>query len=389
VSDPDTAITNLVFTGTSDNAALVSGVTFTVSGTNATANLNLVASATGTANVTISVSDGTTTVQDTFELTVTAPAGPRIAWVSFHPADGTPSVNAATAGFTNAPDVGYTRLLADEGYAVTRIVTSGTPDTNLLNGFDLVIISRSVPSGDYQDDPETLAWNGITAPTMIMGGYILRNSRLGFTTGATIPDTTNSTVSLRANNPGHPIFAGVALDAGGVMVNPYAGLVTFSNILQRGISVNTDPVAGGGTILATVATAGDPAVNGMVIGEWQAGATLATSPANTLGGRRLVFLSGSREQGITSEGSGIFDLASDGETLFLNAVEYMTSPAPPEITSIRVNANGSITVEWTGGGALEAAAAVTGPWQEVTGATSPYTFTPQAGQTMLFGRIRR
>jgi hypothetical protein len=153
--------------------------------------------------------------------------------------------------------------------------------------------------------------------------------------------------------------------------------------------VNTDPIAGGGTILATVATAGDPAVNGMVIGEWQAGATMATSPANTLGGRRLVFLSGSREQGITSEGSGIFDLASDGETLFLNAVEYMTSPAPPEITSIRVNANGSITVEWTGGGALEAAAAVSGPWQEVTGATSPYTFTPQAGQTMLFGRIRR
>jgi hypothetical protein len=127
----------------------------------------------------------------------------------------------------------------------------------------------------------------------------------------------------------------------------------------------------------------------MVIGEWQPGARLANGAADTLGGRRLVFLSGSREQGITSQGAGIFDLTSDGTQMFLNAVEYMTSPAPPEITSIRVNANGSITVEWTGGGALEAAAAVTGPWQEVTGATSPYTFTPQAGQTMLFGRIRR
>ncbi len=76
-----------------------------------------------------------------------SPSSAKIAWVSFHSADGTPSSAAATAGFTNASDVGYTRLLADNGHQVTRVVTSGSPNATLLNAFDLVIISRSVPSG--------------------------------------------------------------------------------------------------------------------------------------------------------------------------------------------------------------------------------------------------
>ena len=50
------------------------------------------------------------------------------------------------------------------------------------------------------------------------------------------------------------------------------------------------------------------------------------------------------------------------------------------------NTDGTITMEWTGGGKLEAAQTVTGPWQEVAGATSPYTFKPTAAA--LFGRIR-
>lgn len=59
----------------------------------------------------------------------------------------------------------------------------------------------------------------------------------------------------------------------------------------------------------------------------------------------------------------------------------------PKFSKISRAADGKITVEWTGGGTLEAAAAITGPWQAVPGATSPYTFTPSA--TQLFGRIRQ
>ncbi len=63
---------------------------------------------------------------------------------------------------------------------------------------------------------------------------------------------------------------------------------------------------------------------------------------------------------------------------------------PPRITAITRAANGAITVTWTGGGQLEAAATLAGPWAPVTGATTgTYTFTPAAGQPILFGRIRR
>jgi hypothetical protein len=250
-----------------------------------------------------------------------------ILWVSFHPDDNTPSAAAAAAGFTKAPDAGYTQLLRDNGYNVTRVVTSATPNVALLNSADLVIISRSVPSGNYQDDAATAAWNGIKAPTMILGGYILRNSRLGYTTGATIPDTVG-TVTLKINDPSNPIFKGIPVGADNVMATPFATALSYNSVVQSGISVNTDPLAGGGTILATVATTGDPAFGGMVIGEWNAGATMATSPADTLGGHRLVFLTGSRENGITSEAAGINNLAPDGARLFLNAVAYMAVPEP-------------------------------------------------------------
>jgi hypothetical protein len=256
-----------------------------------------------------------------------------VGWISFHSGDNAPSAAATTAGFTQAPDVGYTSLLAANGHSVTRIVTLDNAGLNAatLNAFDLLILSRSVPSGHYQTDAETAFWHGLTAPTILMGGYILRNSRLGYTSGETIPDTAG-TVNLSVLNPAHPIFAGVSLDGANMMVNPFAHIVTFTNANQRGISVNTSPVAGGGTVLATIGNAADPAVGGMVIGEWQAGAVLpnvGTVPSDTLAGHRLVFLSGSREAaGLTAEGSGIYDLDPDGARMFLNAVSYMAVPEP-------------------------------------------------------------
>ena len=60
--------------------------------------------------------------------------------------------------------------------------------------------------------------------------------------------------------------------------------------------------------------------------------------------------------------------------------------AQPKITSIVKNADGTMTITWTGGGSLEAATSITGPFQAVPGATSPYTFTPQA--PVMFGRIK-
>jgi hypothetical protein len=271
-----------------------------------------------------------------------------IAFLSFHSSETTPSANAVTAGFINqAPDAGYTQLLTANGHTVTRFVTADNFNVSQLASFDLVIISRSVASGHYQATNETAAWNGLAVPTIILGAYINRggstagNVRLGLMGGSTIPDT-DGPIRLRVNAPSHPLFAGVALDNRDVMVNTYAtsgtngGTVIASNgVVQRGISVVTGAPAGGGIVLATVASDLN-AAGGMVIGEWLAGSVLSTAGRGAgatndiLGGHRLVLLTGSRELGPSptapSDIAGIYDLSPDGAQLLLNAVNYMTSP---------------------------------------------------------------
>jgi hypothetical protein len=281
-----------------------------------------------------------------------------IAWVTFH-ATATPgSTNAQTilgAG-SNAPDKAYTDLLAANGHTVTRVLTAdgSVALATTLNAFDLVIIGRSINSGHYEVDAETAAWNNlVTKPTIVMSGYTLRSNRLGYTSGTTIPDAggvgnPTGVVRLQVNNPAHPIFAGVSLDGTNTMVNPYNTAlpsVTTVNgaVTQRGISVNTSPLAGGGSLLATVNTAGDAANGGMIIGQWAPGASMGTTPSDVLGGHRLVFLSGTREHdagatGIasSSEIAGFYDLTPDGERMFLNAVQYMAAipePATPTLAA--------------------------------------------------------
>jgi hypothetical protein len=134
--------------------------------------------------------------------------------------------------------------------------------------------------------------------------------------------------------------------------------VTFANP-PRGISLNTDSVNAGGTVLATISAAGGGPVGGMVIGEWQAGAIMTHDPSSTkdtLAGSRVVFLSGSREgNGVDSETAGLFDLAPDGAQMFLNAVRYAASrkgPAPVEpllIESVVVVGGNQLQLNVTGG----------------------------------------
>jgi len=61
----------------------------------------------------------------------------------------------------------------------------------------------------------------------------------------------------------------------------------------------------------------------------------------------------------------------------------------PMFTKTTLNTNGSLTLEWTGGGTLEASPSLTGPWAPIAGATSPFTFTPDPAVGQLFGRIVR
>jgi hypothetical protein len=255
-----------------------------------------------------------------------------IVFVSFHEADDAPTANAADAGFAEAPDKGYTDLLNDSGYNVTRYLTTATPDVNILNAADLVIISRSTGSTGYQNDGATTWSSSVTTPMIIMHGWTLRSSRMGYTTGTTMEDITGE-ITLTTNNPDHPIFAGISL-TDGTMDNPYAGLATYPDgeTVALGISLNTDPIDDEGIVLATISEAGNGPVGGMVIGEWKAGATLNHSggaETDVLAGHRMVFLTGSREpSGVHSDTAGMYDLSEDGTQMFLNAVDYMVPPEP-------------------------------------------------------------
>jgi hypothetical protein len=261
--------------------------------------------------------------------TLAAPAHtPHIVWVSFHGADDEPSGGAAGVGFTEAADKGYTDLLKANGYDVTRYITTSSPDPEVINAADLVIISRSVASSGYQNNGAT-AWNNISAPMIIINGYVLRSSRMGYTTGGTMVDITGD-IRLTVSDPTHPIFAGISL-TDGTMDNPYAGLAVYptDGTTAAGISINNNPLDDEGTILATIseASAAQGPVGGVVIAEWPAGATLTHdggAGTDVLAGPRLVILTGARENGgKSSETAGMYDLYEDGAQMFLNAVEYM------------------------------------------------------------------
>jgi hypothetical protein len=307
-----------------------------------------------------------------------------IAWVSFHAADDEPAGAAATAGFTQAPDVAYTDLLTSAGHRVTRVVTGPNPDVGVLNAYDMVIISRSVSSGDYQDPPETLAWNSVEAPTLILGGYILRTSRLGLTDGTAMVDTTGP-IKLQVEDPGHPIFKDVELDGSGLMVNDYAGIVEFDGTVQRGVSINNNEIAGNGVLLATVGTDEDPTWGGPVIAEWQAGDTTANGRDDVLGGQRVIVLTGSREHdGLTAQGAGIYDLTENGAKILLNTVTYMTGKEggdpvqePVEASISMARDDSGITITFTG--TLQSADSVNGPWAQEGGANSPMTVDATGG----------
>jgi hypothetical protein len=254
--------------------------------------------------------------------------GPVVFWVTFHPADNAPTAAAVTGGFTVAPDKGYTDLLKASGYNVVRYVQTGNPNKDLLvAAADVVIISRSVSSGSFQNANAT-NWNTVAVPMINMNGYTTRKSRLGFNTGNTIPDTTGD-IKLTVNDAAHAIFAGISL-TDGTMTNPYAGMVKYPDgVAARGVSIVTEPAIAGGTVLATVQAGSTTGPAGaMVIAEWPTGAAIVHdggAGTDTLAGPRLVFVSGAREaaSGKDAQTAGQYDLYEDGAKMFLNAVAYM------------------------------------------------------------------
>ena len=129
-----------------------------------------------------------------------------------------------------------------------------------------------------------------------------------------------------ANAPAHPIFSGIFLDANNettAVLDRVTAPIT-GNPLQLGTSINNNPLVTGGVMIASVTqdNAVTAARGGPVIAEFPQGTV--SSRGDAFASNRLMFITGSRENGITGEAAGILDLSTLGQKLFLNSVCYMT-----------------------------------------------------------------
>lgn len=212
-------------------------------------------------------------------------------------------------------DQGLEDWLIAEGYTVdVRPDNWITLDPNKiaeLNATDLVIVSRSTTSGNYNTAEKIAAWNGITTPMINCTAYLTRNSRWKLVNNATIA---NIAPLMKAVDPNHPVFAGVELDPNGLAVLDVTvgtGQTSFLTSLDMG----------NGTLIAQGLGG-----NYSWIAEWPRGVEYYAGAGQFAGGKRMMFVMGTQEVGATPQGA--FNLTEVGKKVFGNAVAYMIARTP-------------------------------------------------------------
>ena len=167
----------------------------------------------------------------------------------------------------------------------------------MISAADVVVRSRKTSSGEYNNE----TWDTtITAPLILMTPYLTRASRWAWLGGEGLIDATPTNITAEVVD--HPIFQGAVLTD--------AVSEAWHTAVDRGTSIATDPIANGGTKIAS-------ADGNMIVAEWPTDAVAV--------GPRMLFSAGSREPadpGLIDE-AGKFNLTPVGGLAFLNAVDYM------------------------------------------------------------------
>ncbi|MEN6577898.1 MAG: hypothetical protein ABFD90_16255 [Phycisphaerales bacterium] len=213
-------------------------------------------------------------------------------------------------------DQGYTVDVRPGYWATFDPVDPNDPNEvskmDQLNAADLVIISRTTSSGNYDDSAEEIAaWNEVKAPMLNLTAYLVRNSRWKLVNNATI---SNISPLMIAVDPNHPVFAGVTLDPNGIAVldpNVGTGTTSFLNTLDMG----------SGTLIAQ-GVGGDYAW----IAEWPKGEEYYAGAGQYVGGKRMMFMAGTQEVGTTPQGA--LNLTEVGLQILANTVEYLMAKTP-------------------------------------------------------------
>jgi len=229
-------------------------------------------------------------------------------------------------------DQGLVDWLTAEGHTVDfRLDYWNVLDPNKvaeLNAADLIIVSRSASTGDYDDGADEIAaWNALQPPVICFQAYMARNSRWKWINSATATNDTGSPL-LQVLDPNHPVFAGVTLNPRDP--NDPNSPRDLVSVVDPNVGTGiTSFVAGldmGNGLLIAKAVTGDYAW----IAEWQPGVEFYAGSGQIAGGKRLLFCAGTQEVGATLQGA--FNLTAEGQEMLRNAIAYLRAEPlePPQ-----------------------------------------------------------
>ncbi|MCU0914143.1 MAG: DUF1349 domain-containing protein [Planctomycetes bacterium] len=232
--------------------------------------------------------------------------GPNVIWVSDAYDDKKDGVrdDEAWVGFLASQgfNVDY-RMGAALGNGYWRVLDQAKIDA--LNAADLIIFSRNLNSGDYNNSNERNQWNGIKAPLLSLAMHQLRSSHWKWFNTTTI----NATVPvMKPVDVANAAFTGVTLDANGQIQALAAGMSSsFPGVKD----------AGNGTVIATRADTGD-----VWIASWAAGTEFYAGSGQIPAGPR-VFFAGATQETVPTIGRGELNLTDSGQAVFLNVVDTL------------------------------------------------------------------
>jgi hypothetical protein len=235
-------------------------------------------------------------------------------------------------GTAGPSDLAISNRLQSAGYTV-QVVTDSASNTTNATGKALVITSSTVTSGNVNTKFRDVAVPVINWEQALQDDYRY-TSTSGF--GVANPQT-----SLNITNAGHPLAAG--LPAGPRVVANSGGNFSWG-----------DP-GGSPIIIARLNDGSHPCLYA-----YETGAAMITGTAPA---RRVhLFLQDETFVALNADGLKLFDAAviwAIGQTV---TIQFQ----PPFLQG------GQLRLEWVGGGTLQGAANVVGPWNDVPGSVSPY-----------------
>jgi hypothetical protein len=245
------------------------------------------------------------------------------------------------AGNLGPSDLAIRNRLQSNGYTV-QVVSDEVATATHATGKGLVLTSSTVGSGTLSTKFQNVAVPVINWETFVQDDY-------GF---ATSMGNAGSQTALNITQAGHPLAAG--LPAGIRTVATVAGYFSWG-----------EP-GGSPIVIARLSDGSHPCLYA-----YEAGAAMSSG------------LAPARRVHLFLQNETFAVLNADGLRLFDAAVGWAMGQGAPIRFEPPVIQEGKVRLEWGGGGTLQAATNLTGLWNNVFGATSPY-LSPMTNAAQFF-----